>query len=300
MAGHLEHLRIFLDVLEARSFAAVARARGLSRPAVTRAVAELEARLGTQLLVRTTRKVAPTFAGQSYAQEAARALADLDRAEAGLRALAGGSGGVLRVSAPLSFGMRYLPDIVAQFRVLWPDTRLVLDLSDGFVDIVAGGYDMALRISGPPGDKSSIWRKIAPVGRVMVAAPGLVAEHRVERPADLRALPCLGYANVAGGEGWSLRDPATGATHPMPVHVGLSCDNGDTLAALAERGQGVALLPRFLVAEALAAGRLVEVLPGWEAPEIWLTAFYPPYDRLPPPVARLTGMVEAVDWSHLA
>ena len=300
MAGHLERIRIFLAVLEQGSFAAAARALEISKPAVTRAVAELEAGLATQLLVRTTRRVAPTYAGQVYAQDAARALADLDRADHALRALSGGEGGALRISAPLSFGMRYLPEIVAQYRVLHPATHLTLDLSDGFVDILEGGYDMALRISGPPSDKSTIWRKIAEVPRVMVAAPALLDGRVPRQPDDLRALPCLTYAHQADGAGWSLRAPGGGATRPVPVRSGLVSDNGDTLARLAELGQGVALLPLFLVREALDAGRLVRVLDGWQAPDIWLTAFYPPYERLPQPVARMTEMVEAVDWSCLS
>ncbi|WP_316015512.1 LysR family transcriptional regulator [Roseobacter sp. HKCCA0434] len=299
MSGQIERIRIFLDVLDARSFAEAARRRGLSPPAVTRAVAELEAELGTQLLVRTTRKVAPTLAGERYGVDAARIVADLDRADAALKALSDGDGGLLRLAAPLSFGLRFLPQIVAQFRVLWPRTELRLDLSDRFVDIVEGGYDMALRISGPPDDKSSIWRKIASVERVLVAAPALVAEHGpMDHPRDLRALPCLGYANMA--DGWSLRDPASGASVPVPVRAMTVSDNGDVLARLAEMGQGVALLPCFMVAEALEEGRLVELLPDWKAPEIWLTAFYPPYERLPLPVARLTEVVEGFDWSGLA
>jgi DNA-binding transcriptional LysR family regulator len=292
MPGHLERIEIFVEVATRGGFAVAARALGLSPQAVTRAVADLEAGLGVQLLTRTTRSVALTRAGEGYLDEVRAALRALGRAEDEARAAQNTLTGPLRVSAPLSFGLRFLPDVVQGFRLLHPRIVLTLDLSDRFVDILGGDHDMALRISGPPEGVSLIWRKICAVPRVLVASPGYLDRSGLPgEPGDLTGHDMLAYGNDPAGE--TLRLTRGGTTETLTPRPALSADSGDLLAALALRGEGIALLPRFLVSDALRDGRLAEVLPGWDAPEVWLTASYPPYDRLPAKVAAFTAFVEA-------
>lgn len=289
--GELESIRVFLAVAEQASFAAAARQLGLTPASVTRTVAALEDRLGVQLLVRTTRQVSLTSAGAVYAARVAPLSRGLAEAAEETREAQGIASGRLRISAPVSLGFRVLPAVLSQFAALHPQTHVALHLSDRFVDIVEEGYDLAIRISGPPRDKSTIWRKVCPVPRVLVAAPGYLAARGAPRePGELAGLDCLGYSAEAREEVWELSRGASRRSHRAAGPF--SANNGDVLARLALNGEGVALLPRFIVADDLAAGRLAEVLPGWSAPEIWLTLYYPPYDRLPLRVATFSDFFE--------
>ena len=289
--GELETLRIFLAVAEHRSFAGAARALGLTPASVTRAIAGLEAQIGAQLFKRTTRRVSLTAAGAAHAGRVAGPVAALAGAAEAARESQGLTTGQIRVSVPMSLGLRLLPPVLSQFAALHPQTSVVLTLSDSFIDIVKEDYDLAIRISGPPGDKSTIWRKIAPVPRLLVAAPGyLRANGTPGAPGDLAAHTCLSYADGPAPEEWKLTRGEIQRSH---VARGRFCaNNGDLLAQLVRQGEGIALLPRFIVDEDLRAGGLEEVLPGWRAPEIWLTLFYPPYDRLPLRVAAFSDFFE--------
>jgi DNA-binding transcriptional LysR family regulator len=293
MTGQLERIRVFQAVAEHQSFAEAARVLGLSRSIATRYVVELEDDLGVQLLVRTTRRVSLTLAGRLYLEEVKGVVGAVERAADLIRQEHGSITGVLRVSAPLSLGLRFMPRVVAQFRILYPDVDLKLNLTDRFVDILSEEFDMALRISGPPADKSTIWRKICAVPRLLVAAPAyLVRAGAPETPADLAQHQCLGYGPSASGNRWPLRHATTGEEVTIPVRLPFECDNGDVIGDLAALGEGIAQLPRFIVQAHLETGALKPVLPLWLPPEIWLSAYYPPYDALPPKVSLFTRMVE--------
>jgi DNA-binding transcriptional LysR family regulator len=304
VAGQIERIRIFLEVADRRSFAAAARALGLSASIATRRVGELEEELGAQLLVRTTRRVSLTVAGRLYRDRVRGVVAEIDSANEFVRQQQNTLAGVLRVSAPLSLGIRVLPGVAATFRALYPDVRLELNLTDRFVDMLGDEFDMALRISGPPADKSTIWRKICVVPRLIVASPAyLLRAGTPKAPVDLARHKCLGYSNFVGGDQWTLSDAVTGATQSAQVSLPFECDNGDVVGDLAALGEGVALLPRFIVARHLETGALSPVLASWRPAEIWLTAFYPPYETLPAKVAAFTQVVEraiALDRSMVA
>jgi DNA-binding transcriptional LysR family regulator len=293
VTGHVERIRVFVEVAQRESFAAAARALGLTPSQVTRYVGELEAEVGVRLLTRTTRQVSLSAAGRLYLERAKPILADLTRAEELVRMQHQTLKGEIRVSAPLSFGLRFLPDAISQFRIIYPEVRLKLDLTDRFVDVMKDDYDMALRISGPPSDKSSIWRKIHPAPRVIVASPAyLQRKGRPERPDDLSDHDCLVYAHDNDDGAWDLQEATSGDSRTPKLTTCFICNNGDLIGELAARGEGVALLPRFIVGPHLARGALVEIMTGWKAPEIWLSAFFPPYDHLPAKVATFTSFIE--------
>lgn len=292
MAGHLEQIAAFLAVAKAHSFARAAESLGVAPSSVTRTVSELESRLGVQLLVRTTRRVSLTQAGTAFQAQVSPLVGGLVQAQNDVRAFQTSLKGTLRVSAPLSFGLHRLAEPLIRFRAQTPDIDLQISLTDRFVDILADDLDMALRISGAPTDLSTIWRKIAPVPRSLVASSAYLQRVGTpERPAALADHAALAYAHLAEGQVWQLTDPQTGLTEPARVATGFTCDNGDLLAQMAIAGQGIALLPDFLLREAIADGRLVRVLPHWQPPEIWLTAFFPPYRRLPAALDRFTDCV---------
>ena len=165
MPGHLERIQ-GLAVAEAQSFSAAARNLKASASAVTRNVADLEAELGTQLLVRTTRKVSLTQSGVAYFEKVAPLVADLEAADETARVAQTALRGSLRLSCPLSFGTRFLAPTIADMSDLHPEIELRVTLTDRFIDIINDDYDIALRISSAPTDKSSIWRRSA-VPRVL-------------------------------------------------------------------------------------------------------------------------------------
>lgn len=289
--GELESMRVFLTVAELGSFAGAARQLGMTPASVTRTIASLEDRLGVQLLVRTTRQVSLTSAGAVYAARVAPLSEGLARAAEETREAQGIASGDIRISAPLSLGLKVLPPLLSKFVALYPQTHVSPTLSDSFVDILEGGYDLAIRISGPPDDKSTIWRKICEVQRALVASPAYLAARGTPlSPDDLSGHACLSYRPDARDEVWELSRGPSRRTHRAAG--AFSANNGDMLARLAVNGEGIALLPRFIAADDLATGKLVEVLADWATPQIWLTLYYPPYDRLPLRVATFSDFFE--------
>jgi len=291
LIGELEAVRVFLAVAEKRGFAAAAAALGMTPSAATRAVAALEARLGVQLFIRTTRTVALTAAGALYAERVRPLTAGLEQAAQETRQTQGLVAGALRIAAPLSLGIKVLPAVLTQFGLAHPSVRVTASLTDAFVDILDGGADLAIRISGVPTDKSTIWRKLCPVPRLLVAAPSyLLARGTPRSPDALSEHELLAYGTDPAGESWELRQADKRMTARAAGRI--RTDSGDLLAELAANGEGIALLPRFIVAEALASGRLVPVLETWSPGELWLTLFYPPYERLPLRVATFSDFFE--------
>ncbi len=289
--GELESIRCFLAVAGLRSFSAAARQLALTPASVTRTVAALEAQLGVQLLLRTTRQVSLTSAGAVYAARVAPLAGELAQAVQETQELHGVTTGVIRVSAPMSLGLKVLPAVLSQFATVHPQTHVALTLSDGFVDIVEEDFDLAIRISGPPSDKSTVWRKICLVPRMLVAAPAYLLAHGVPMaPDDLSGYACLSYGEDARDEIWVLTKGAVTLSHK--AQGSFSANNGDLLARLAAQGEGIAMLPRFIVEDDLQSGALAQVLPEWSPPDIWLTLFYPPYDRLPLRVRTFSDFFE--------
>ena len=289
--GELESIRVFLTVAAQQSFAGAARQLGMTPASVTRTVAALEAQLGVQLLVRTTRQVSLTSAGAAYAARVTPLAKGLAEAADETREGQGITSGRLRISAPLSLGVKVLPAVLSQFAALYPQTSVDVNLSDRFVDIVEEDYDLAIRISGPPSDKSTIWRKICRVPRLLVATPNYLRAHGTpQQPEDLADHDCLGYRDDLGEDVWHLANGKRQRSHKALGR--LSANNGELLAALVLNGEGIALIPRLIVEGELAAGRLVAVLPDWSASEIWLTLYYPPYEQLPLRVATFSDFFE--------
>ena len=285
----LRAIRIFLTVARQRGFAAAARQLSTTPASVTRSVSALESRLGVQLLVRTTRHVSLTTAGAIYAARVAPLVEDFDRAAEEIRSQEGVDTGRIRINAPMSLGLRVLPDLLDDFQASYPEMEVSVTMTDEFVDILDTDFDLAIRISGPPDDKSTIWRKICLVERVLVTSPK--AAHAGARgPEDLPERDCFAYSAEGREEVWDL----THDQRSRSVRAGrrFSSNNGDLLARMVSRRAGIALLPLFIVQDAIVDGELVSVLPDWKPPDIWLTLYYPPYERLPPRVATFSEFFE--------
>lgn len=288
----IKPIRIFLEVATQQSFAQAARNLRMTPASVTRIVARLEEDLGQQLLVRTTRQVALTSAGALVAARYRPIVEDFDRATEELERATQPERGSLSVSAPMSFGLRLMPKFADAFRLAYPNIELRLNLADRLVDIVEENFDLAIRISAPPTDKSTIWRKICKVPRYVVASPRLF--DRIERPSSPESIDpkfCMSYSTSGDPEAWYFEKDALKRT--VTAGTEITCNNGDALLALAETGTGMALLPEFIISEGLKTGTVEQVLPDWTVSPLWLAVYYPPYDALPPLVATFTDFFEA-------
>lgn len=257
--------------------------------AVTRAIAMLEADLGVQLFVRTTRQVSLTTDGAIYAAQIKPALDELDAARRDVMNSNKTDEGSLRISAPMWLGKKILPTIVSGFIEIYPKIRFQISLSDELVNIIEDDYDLAIRISLQPSDKYTIWRKICAIPRILVAAPDsrfVVMNH----PEELKSDDCLAYDGESRRETWVLSDGSS--TIDLSAGSAFSANSGEVLADMAADGLGVALLPGFNIAEHLRTGRLVRVFKEWAPPELWLTLYYPPYQKLPPRIAAFSKYFE--------
>jgi len=275
----IECMRTFVATVGANGFAAAARAMDVPRSKVSKQIQALEEAIGVQLLLRTTRSLHLTEAGAEYYESARELLAALDEAEQRARDGIGELRGVLRVNAPMSFGLRRLGRLIPLFHREHPNVELQLVLSDQQVDPVKGGFDVTIRIASLP-DSSMIAKLLAPAPRIMVASPDYLQRAGIPTtPRELSAHQCLNYGYLQSGVSLQLSNGRE--TQRVTVNGPLHSNNGDLLAQAAEAGMGIALLPDFIVEEALAAGRLVPVMCEWQAPPISINAVYASARRVP-------------------
>ena len=203
----LESMRVFVEVVNHSGFAAAGRQLGLSRSVVNRLVAQLEADLGVQLLQRTTRRVSPTDMGRAYYERCVDILAEVSAAERSVTQLQVEPKGTLRVNAPMSFGTTHLAKAIAHFMQRYPDIQLQLTLNDRFVDLLEEGFDVTLRIATLTEEDPLTTHAIAPIRRVICAAPSyLKAYGTPETPADLLNHDCLQYGHLTTNNHWQLID----------------------------------------------------------------------------------------------
>lgn len=284
-------VRVFLEVAAQHSFAAAARSLRMTPATVTRIVVRLEEELGQQLLVRTTRQVSLTSTGSLVVERYRPLVEAFDQVEQDLKRENQSHRGRLSISAPMSLGLRIMPNLVGDFRLACPNIDLNIGLTDRLVDIVSGICDLAIRVSSPPTDKSTIWRKLCAVPMRIVAAPSLFDRHPMPRaPEDLNADICFSYGVDALPEVW----PFEKGTLKRPFTAGRSIqtNNGDLLYQFAQSGAGIVVLPEFLVVRGIRVGEVVPILEDWSLPPLWLSLFYPPYKALPPLVATFTDFFE--------
>ncbi len=299
-----QSMRAFTRVVEKNGFAAAARDMGLSRSVVNKAVIQLENDLGTQLLVRSTRKVTPTETGLAFYDRARQILGDLDEAMQSVRELTERPTGNLRVNAPMSFGVRHLAGVVAQYMADNLDVHVELLLNDRFVDAIEEGFDVTLRIAEPNYVTSLITREIVPIRRVLCASPEYLKEHGdLASPRELKAHRCLQYGYSGVASQWRLSGPGdpsgpsgpsgSGGTKAYAINCVMWSNNGDVLKAAAQAGQGIALLPTFIVGDDLQSGTLRSVLTDHAPGDLVLSAVYPRHRHLSAKVQAFVAALEA-------
>ena len=278
----LAGMRAFVVAADAGSFTAAADRLGTTPQAVSKLVAALEGELGSRLLARTTRRMHLTETGEAYLERARAVLADLEALEDDVKARRSEPAGVLRMSAPVSFGWLHLAEPVSVFLERHPKIEVRLELSDRRVNLVEEGFDLAVRI-GPAGPVGNVVRKLATARMILAAAPGYLERNgRPTQPQGLDGHAFVLDTNAPRPDRWTLSD----GEREVEVKVGgrLSVNSADAAAAAAHHGAGLLLGPDFVLGPQIRSGRLVHVLPGWSAGELPIHAVFPAARGLAPKV----------------
>ncbi|HEV2746860.1 MAG TPA: LysR family transcriptional regulator [Allosphingosinicella sp.] len=277
----------FVRVAETGAFSRAAERMGMAKSILSRRVARLEKQLGARLLTRSAHGAQPTELGQAYFERASNILADLEAAEEVVAEAVTQVAGPIRLSAPLSFGVLHLAPALADFAREHPRVELDISFDDRPVDLIGGGFDLAVRIGSLP-DSSLIARRIAPVRKVLVASPAyLAARGRPERPRDLAAHDILLYAN----EQWRFR--VGGKWEHVRGTARLRADNGEMLRAAALAGLGICILPSFIAAPAFEHGTLEPLLRDYPLEQGGLHVVMPPGRAVTARVRALTDFLAA-------
>jgi DNA-binding transcriptional LysR family regulator len=284
----LEGLAIFAKVAELHSFAGAAADLNLSKATISKAVSRVETKLGTRLFNRTSRRLALTEAGRTLAARAAHILAEGEAAEAEGLAQSLAPRGLIRLAAPMSFGLRHLAPLLPDFFAAYPHISIDLHLSDAMINVIGDGFDAALRIAALP-DSSLLARRLCDAPRFLVAAPAYLETHgRPNHPLQLGKHACLGYSYLLTPDLWRFTD-SKGESVSVRPNGPLRVNNGDAMVPALLAGLGLAVLPEFIIAEPLRDGRLEKLLPGWTLPSGALHWVTPPGNPRP---ARLTALAD--------
>lgn len=271
----LGELQAFINVVDQGGFTGAADRLGISKSAVSKQVAALEARLGARLLNRTTRRVSPTEIGLLYYDRVRKVLADAVAADEMVTAHQERPRGQLRVSAPVSFANRHLSPLITEFLGIYTDMSIDLVLDDRQVDLIKGSFDLAVRI-GVLGDSALMARKIAGTIPLLAASPSYIEKHGAPaRIEDLTNHDLLHYSFSSTGNFWRVR---TKSGEERQVRAGgrLTANNGDILLDAVLAGLGIGQIPTFFLGDALKRGVLVEILPELRNPVIEVHVVYPP------------------------
>ena len=286
----LDTLQLFTRIVELGSFSRAADLLAVPRATATHAIKELEARLGTRLLERTTRQVRATPDGQAYYERCVQVLSELDDAEAAFRHQAANPRGVLRVDMNGIHATRIVLPRLGEFHARYPQIELVLSSGDRLVDLVREGVDCVIR-AGHPRDLSLVARPLARMPQIVCASPAYLAAHGTPlHPSELVAHQAVGFFAGGGAHDYPFLLQVEGEQRAYRAGGWLAVDDAENYLQAALQGCGLIQAPRFHLEQALAEGRLVEVLAAWPSPSKPLAALYPQRRQLSPRVRVF------VDW----
>lgn len=286
-------LDVFVHVVEAGSFSAAARDLGATPSAMSKQISALEDRLGARLLNRTTRRLSLTETGEALFERARPALGALAEAEEAVVALNAAPRGRLRVNMPASFGEAHVAPVLPGFMQRYPDVSLEVTQTDRFVDLVAEGVDVAIRVAELK-DSSLIARRLAPLRRLICAAPAYLAQHGTPaHPRELTGHNCLTFVERTHHIDWTFEEG--GKRQTVTVAGTLQTNSVRTLVGAAVDGLGIANLSNYRIVEELKSGALVPLLEDYERPPSSVYAVYPASRHLSPTVrAFIDYLVETI------
>lgn len=266
-------MQVFVRVVEKGSFSATADEFRISSTMVGKHIMHLEERLGARLLNRTTRRQSLTEVGSIYYERCKVALAEVEAADASATALQQVPRGLLRVSAPVTFGANALVGAIGDYLQEYPEVHIELSLNDRVVNLVDEAFDVAIRIGNLP-DSSLIARKLAPYRMIACASPSYLAKHGTpQTPAQLVAHNCMGFMYSAAQKHWQFTDREI--INNVQINGNFRVNNGQALRTAALHGMGIIVQPEVLLAEDLASGILVRILPNHQLPSQSMHIVYP-------------------------
>lgn len=268
----LDAMSMFVRVAEMGSFSAVAAQADVARSVVTRQITALESHLGSKLIARTTRRLSLTAAGAAYLEKCREILSLVEEAETGLADERRAPRGLIRLSVPLSFGIRHLMPLVTDFTTTYPHVSVDIDFSDRRANLVEEGLDLAIRITDRT-DETEVVRKLSVCRSVVVASPGYLERHGApQHPSELMHHECFGYVPTLRSRWPFLVD---GALQWVPTRGRLHANNGDALLDAAIRGLGITYQPTFIAAPAIEAGLLKAILGDFPPIVMGIYAVFP-------------------------
>lgn len=283
----IDGLRAFVAVVDSGSFTRAGQRLGISNKLVSKYVAALEGQQGVTLLNRTTRALSLTPAGERFLAGARRVLSAVEELDAETRTVEGGLTGRLRITAPVTFGEMFVPVLTRDFIADNPGISIDLRLTDRYVDLAAEGFDLALRI-GVLADSSLIGRRIGGTEGWVVASPDYIARHgRPGHPQELRDHQFIRDSNAASAHRGTFVIEGKAVSVPLPGRI--TVNSAQAVRKLALLSEGLALIPRFVIAEDVAQGRLERLLAGFPGPQLDIQALYLPQPFIPP---RLTAYLD--------
>jgi DNA-binding transcriptional LysR family regulator len=276
----LEAMSILVATVDRGSLSGAGRQLGMPLPTVSRKLAELEARLGARLLVRSTRKLTLTDAGEAYLVACRRILDEVAAAE---RAAAGeyqAPRGELTVAAPVVFGRLHVLPVVSEFLAQYPEIRVRMALSDRYADLIDEQIDVAVRI-GELRDSSLVARRVGAVRQVVCGSPAFLAAHGEPRiPEDLESLPCVVFDSAGWQGAWRFEPPGA-ASRRVAIQPRLVVSGAEAALDAAIAGVGMTRVLSYQAAGPVADGRLKVVLADFEGPPAPVSLAHPGLDRLP-------------------
>lgn len=272
---------VFVAVVENGGFTAAARTLGISKSAVSKRINQLEKHLGVRLLHRTTRKLSLTEAGERYFEHAGQALAAAGQAEDAVTELQGEPQGKLRISSPMSFGRLHVAPLIPKLLKRYPKLQIDLTMDDRKVDLVAEGFDVAIRSgSGNLPDSALIARKLAPLRQVLCASPDYIDRYGLpNKPAELTEHNCVLFSYSTDVNEWTLQ--AEGKSDVVSVTGSYRVNNSEAILEALREGIGIGRLPTFIAGPDLKSGRLVQLFESYRIPDHTFYAVFPEREYLP-------------------
>jgi DNA-binding transcriptional LysR family regulator len=281
---HLDALHLFTRIVEQRSFGRAADQLDVPRATATHAIKQLEARLGTRLLERSTRHVRPTPDGEAFYERCVHVLSELDDAEASLRHAASNPRGVLRVDMHGTHATGIVLPRIREFRERYPNIDIVISSEDRLVDLVREGIDCAIR-GGTVRDSSLVARRLAVIPEVTCASPDYLARFGTpQHPSELAAHQAVQFFNSSGGRAYPFEFTIDGKIREVELKGWLTVNYAESYVVAARNGCGLIQLPRYHVEDDLRSGHLIEVLADFSGPGFPITALYPHRRQLSPRV----------------
>ena len=273
--GLLHAMHAFLKVIDSGSFTAAAEQMDLTTAQVSRLISELETRLGTKLIQRSTRQQALTDIGATYAERCRQVISIVDEAESEVTGTASKPKGRLRVLSMGSFGHHYVFPVMAEFCKNYPELTVEYTTSQYVPDLLAKGVDVSLYLTESLTDSRFVARRIGTIFSVLCASPAYLEKHgKPESPEDLKNHACLRLVNPSITADWHLLN-ANGESYQIDIGGQLIEDNPELLLDVVQQDMGVALLPMFSALDAVQNGRLCHILPEWRSPNIGVYTLLP-------------------------